>query len=210
MNTNIIYSLSLLLLNFSVESFAQLNINGGAKININGGTVASTIYVVINSPISTPIVTSGSTDGIITEAEYNRLQYNLATATTAITVPFMSSLLESFPLIVTPTSAGVGDGNILFSTTKAVTRATGYNNSVYKPSDITSMSTGVSAIDRFWIIDATGYTTKPAVTLSFTYIDDEWASNGGNTITESALKAQRYNNTPIVGKLTQPFLLLVQ
>jgi len=62
------------------------------------------------------------------------------------------------------------------------------------PTDIVAMNPGISAIDRFWIIDATGYATKPAVILNFTYIDAEWAPNGGNSITEASLKAQRYNN----------------
>ncbi len=49
-------------------------------------------------------------------------------------------------------------------------------------------------IDRFWIIDAQeGYTTKPAVTLDFTYIDAEWSTNGTNAIVEANLQAQRYN-----------------
>ena len=194
MNAKITLILALILLSFWHESFSQLNLSGGAKINISGGAIASEIYVVIDTPSSTPISTSGTTDGIIMESEYNRLQYNLGTATTAITVPFMSTLLESIPLTVSPTNAGVGSGNILFSSKIAATRATGFNNSLFKPSDVLAMNPGESAIDRFWIIDATNYTTKPAVTLSFTYIDAEWASNGGNTITEASLKAQRYNN----------------
>lgn len=181
---------------YSTKLQAQLSFNGGGKLVISGGTSGSTVFTVLNSPPATPIVTSGSTDGIIIEGEYNRLQYNLSTASTAITVPYMSSALESFPLIVTPTSAGVGTGNIRFSTTKATTRATGWDNTSYMPSDVVGMSGGSSTtLDRFWIIDANGYTTKPAVTLSFTYIDAEWATNGGNAITETALKAQRYNNS---------------
>jgi hypothetical protein len=205
MKIKLFLALLLLFLNFSQDTFAQLKLNGGGKINISGGTSSSTIFFVLNNPISTPLATSDPTDGIIMEAEYNRLQYNLGTATTAITVPYMSSLLESFPLTLNPTSAGVGSGQILFSTTKATTRSTGFDNSLYKPSDITTMSTGVSAIDRFWLIDATNYTTKPAVNLSFSYIDAEWATNGGNSINEAGLKAQRYNNEQNNWQVTTTF-----
>jgi hypothetical protein len=182
---------------------AQITLNGGIKIVISGGLVASPIFVVLDAPPATPITTSGTTDGIIMENEYNRLQYNLSTGTTAITVPYMSSALESMPVTVSSITGGTNAaGNIRFSTKKAATRSTGYDNSVYPPSDVTNLYSYVGGtnnsskvIDRFWIIDANGYGTKPAVTLSFTYIDAEWATNGGNSITEANLRAQRFNST---------------
>lgn len=181
------------------NTFSQIVLNGGAKIKINGGTSSNNIFVVLNTPPATPIVTSGATDGIIMEAEYNRLQYNLGIGLTAITVPYMSAALEQIPLTVTPNLPGVALGNIRFSGIVAATRATGFDNNNYRPSDVTNMgalpgitNNSAKTIDRFWIIDANGYTTKPAVTLSFTYIDAEWAANGGNTITEANLRAQRF------------------
>ena len=180
-------------------SFAQLVLNGGAKVVVNGGTSVNPIFVVLNVPTANPIITSGSTNGILLEDEYNRLQYNLSTGTTAITVPFMSSLLESFPFTLTPSAAGSGTGNIRFSSRRATTRASGFDNVSYVPSDVTNMAApGIAnnsnmTIDRFWIIDANGYTTKPSVTLDFTYIDAEWAANGGNIISEANLQAQRFN-----------------
>lgn len=199
---NKILHISLFFLLSIYNGFSQIHLKDGAKIRINGGTSSSPIFVVLNSPPATPIVTSGTGNGIIMEDEYNRLQYNLSNATTAITVPYMSLALESIPLTLTPTVAGSGAGNIRFSARVASSRATGFDNSLYRPSDVTNMAAlpnisnnSNKTIDRFWIIDANGYTTKPAVTLSFTYIDAEWASNGGNSITESELKAQRFNNT---------------
>jgi hypothetical protein len=191
-----------LFLFFSYNCFAQLYLNNGGKIYINGGTLSSPVFVVLNSPPSTPIVTNGTGNGIIMEDEYNRLQYNLGTATTSITVPYMSTALEAIPLTFSPTSAGSGSGNIRFSAKVPTTRLNGYDNISFLPSGVTNMSAlpnisnnSAKTIDRFWIIDANGYTTKPAVNLSFTYIDAEWASNGGNSITESELRAQRFNNT---------------
>jgi hypothetical protein len=194
-----IYHYQLLLVCFlSLHATSQIVMSGGARININGGTAGTPIFVVLDTPPATPI-TFGATDGIIMEAEYNRLQYNLGTGSTAITVPYMSTLLEQIPLVLTPSAAGTGAGNIRFSSIVAATRATGFDNNNYRPSDVTNMgalpgitNNSAKTIDRFWIIDANGYTTKPAVTLSFTYIDAEWAANGGNTITESNLRAQRF------------------
>ena len=69
------------------------------------------------------------------------------------------------------------------------------------PSDVANMgnisgsNNSAFVIDRFWLIDATNYTTKPTATFAFTYLDAEWAANGGNTITEANLGAQRFNST---------------
>lgn len=192
----------ILLILYNSDCFAQLYLNNGGKIRIEGGTSGNPIFVVLNSPPATPIVTNGSGNGIIMEAEFNHLQYNLGTAGTAITVPYMSLALEPIPLTLAPTAVGVGAGNIRFSAKVPPTRATGFDNSTYMPTDVTNMSAlpnvtnnSAKTIDRFWIIDANGYSTKPAVNLSFTYIDAEHATNGGNSITEANLRAQRFNST---------------
>lgn len=191
---------------------AQLVFSGGAKMNINGG-VSGTPTIVVLDPtgVATPITTSGATDGIISEKEYNQLQYNLSTGTTAITVPFLrNSDNSACGISVTGITAGTGSGNIRFSNhsplTVGLTTATGWNNVSFMPSIVTHMSQNTApgtngsdyAVDRFWVIDANGYTTKPAVTLGFTYIDDEYAANtnaGSNSITEANLGAQRFNTT---------------
>lgn len=191
--------------------FGQLVLKDGGVVKLNGGTSGSPIYFVLNAPPATPIatiVTAGNpANGIVMEAEYNILQYNLSTATTPITVPYLSNSLESIPLTLTPTSAGVGAGNIKFSSKVAPGRATGWDNTLYMPSDVTNMgSIGIAnnsskTIDRFWIIDANGYSTKPAVTLNFSYIDAEWAANsatGSNSINEANLLAQRFNSSPSI------------
>ncbi|HXC04430.1 MAG TPA: T9SS type A sorting domain-containing protein, partial [Bacteroidia bacterium] len=124
---------------------------------------------------------------------------------TAITIPYLSSALESFPLKVYSITAGIGGTSLNFSSKKAVTRSTGWDNAAYMPSDVLNMQ-GASAvpdnsafsIDRFWIIDPIGYTTKPSLTLDFTYINAEAAANtsgGSNTITLLNLQAQRWNTT---------------
>lgn len=192
--------ISIIIALLPLQLLSQIVFNGGAKIKISGGTVTNNIFCVLNPPASNPISISGTSDGIIMEDEYNRLQYNLGTTTNSIIVPYMSNLLEQITLTLTPQTAGVGAGNIRFSGKIAPVRATGYDNVFYMPSDVVNMGSIFNTnnsnmtIDRFWIIDANNYTTKPSVKLDFTYIDAEWAVNSGNAITESNLRAQRFNN----------------
>src|ERR1700741_2725403 len=116
----------------SLDSISQIVLNGGAKVVFSGGTSANNVFIVIN-PSTSPIQVSGTTDGIIMEAEYNRLQFNLGTTTQTISVPYMSTALEQIPLTLTPTAAGTGAGNIRFSSIAAGTRATGFDNNNYRP-----------------------------------------------------------------------------
>jgi len=49
-------------------------------------------------------------------------------------------------------------------------------------------------LDRFWIINAVGYGTKPQVTLDFNFVVAEGAANGGNTLNTSTIIAQNYDD----------------
>jgi type IX secretion system substrate protein len=49
-----------------------------------------------------------------------------------------------------------------------------------------------NTLDRFWVIDVNGYTPALTADISFKYLDAEWLG-GTNTITESALRAQRHD-----------------
>jgi hypothetical protein len=49
-----------------------------------------------------------------------------------------------------------------------------------------------NTLDRFWIVDVSGYNSTLTADVSFTYRDTEW-NTGTNTITESTLRAQRHD-----------------
>ena len=66
--------LFILLTCYLQSAYAQVVINGGGKIRLDGGTASSPAYLVLNNSPAIPITASGANDGIITEAEYNRLQ----------------------------------------------------------------------------------------------------------------------------------------
>ena len=154
------------------------------------------IELVINNSAANAITTLGTGGNIISESEFNRVKWNIGTATGIYTVPFTKSLTNKIPFTINITTAGVGIGSILFSTYSGST----WDNSLYMPSDVANMgnisgsNNSAYVIDRFWLIDATNYTTKPTATFAFTYLDAEWAANGGNTITEANLGAQRFNS----------------
>ncbi len=149
--------------------------------------------------MSNAITSSGAGGNIISESETNRIKWNIGTNTGSYVVPFAKSSGNKIPLTLSITTAGVGSGYVLFSTYGGST----WDNNTYKPVGVTHMNSLLSGgtannsqyvIDRFWIIDAQGYTTKPTVSITFTYLDAEWSASG-NTITEANLLAQRFNTS---------------
>jgi hypothetical protein len=163
----------------------RLVLNGGT-INLNQGA-----YLVLDNSASNAITRSSGY--IISEGENNRIKWNIGTTTGTYTIPWGYSS-SYIPLTFTK-AAGSGGGYFLFSTYH-----TGSNN-------ISQLPTGVSHIngasgsdnslfvsDRFWQINAQGYTAKPALSnVVFTYLDSE--NNSPNTISEGLLRAKRYNST---------------
>lgn len=92
-------------------------------------------------------------------------------------------------------------------------------NTGYLPTGVTNFvnnngtNNSAQVIDRFWRIEPTNYSTKPALSnLIFTYRDPEW-SVASNSIIESNLIAQRYNSTLndwddfMPGTVTTPLLI---
>jgi hypothetical protein len=170
---------------------------GRLTFNNNSYVVIKTAYVVLANPNSNAIVLYGTGGNIITEAEVNRLRWLIGTSTGTYTTPFTKSVGNKIPFSINITSAGVGAGSFFdFST-----YSTNVNNITY-PTGVTHMNrlfsggvaNALNVTDRFWIVNAQNYTTKPASTLSFTYLDAE-NTPPGNTLVENNLKAQRWSTT---------------
>jgi hypothetical protein len=182
---------------FASSSLAQTRVifNNDAYMVIGNNT-----YVVLDNGNINAITEAGTGGRIITEAETNRIRWNISNNSGTYTVPFYDDdNAQEIPFSLTITAPGTAGAtnSIDFSTYDN----TSWDNSVYMPSGVTNMSSAIGGpnnsskvIDRFWIINANGYATKPTVTLSFTYIDNEF-STAGNIITEGNLKAQRWSNT---------------
>jgi hypothetical protein len=211
----------ILLFFFSFTSQAQLVLNNGIIINVNGGVsnVASS-SLVLNNPPATPITragTSTATGGIMLESEWNRIVYYLSNGTTAITVPYVSNATGSwvqFPLAFKNVTAGANTGGqtgaIRFSSKHSGTIGTGWDNTAYMPTQVGNMygtscgpgNNSANVVDRFWVIEPVYYSTRPAMTLDFTYIMSETDVNGGNTAgLASLLQPQRFDTLNPTGAI---------
>jgi hypothetical protein len=179
-----------------VAAQGRLNLNNNAFIRINGGSLSTTAYLVIDNNASNAISTLGTGGNIVSEGEYNKVKWRIGTSTNSYTVPLTDASANKIPLAVSVTDAGVGtNGNILFSTIPGAN----FDNSTYLPSDVTDVNrlgsnNSSKVVDRFWIIDPQNFTSKPDVTLSFTYVDAE-VTQIGNNITPANLQAQRFSSS---------------
>ena len=146
--------------------------------------------IIVSNPSVNPIRKSGPTGGIWTSSENEKVIVDVSNLTGQFNIPFVSSTGNTIGFNYLITSAGSSNGRILFSTYE-----TGNNNLPF-PTGVTNVGyNGVDnsalVIDRFWLIDVNGYSTKPQGTYTFTYDDNDLI---GNTINESGLFMQRWND----------------
>jgi hypothetical protein len=178
-----------ILLSFSSFGQARLVINGGI-ISINNGAA-----LVIDNPDNDAITTTG-VGYIFSEAANNRVIWSVGEGGAgAYLVPF-GNASGKLPLQFNA-SSGSANGRIEFSTYRTAT----WKNSDYLPPGVTNVNGGggdnsAKLVDRFWQINPQGYVIKPTLTnVIFTYADIEL--NAPNTITESNLVTQRWNNASL-------------
>jgi len=178
---------------------AQLVMTGPYYMVMAGGTQSNPTSLVLTNSSTSGITTSG-TSWIVSENEFNQVDWNIGTNTGAYVVPFGYSNTAYMPLTFNVGTAGTGNGVVKFATY----HGSSWDNASYKPSDVTSMGDygaadySVNMIDRFWIVDAnTGYSTKPGASLIFTYINSGGSSESAtpNYIVNAALIAQRFNSS---------------
>ena len=187
--------------------FLSLQIFSQGRLVMNNDpylVIANSAYVVIDNSNANALTQIGTGGRIISEAETNRLRWNVSNATGTYVVPFydndavpVNTPTNEIPVTVTITTGGTAaaTNRIDFSTYDG-----GTDNATYMPTGVTNMANAtvpsannsLQVTDRFWILDA-NHATKPDVTLSFTYIDAENAAP--NTLAEANLKAQRWNST---------------
>ena len=189
------------LLLFPFIAPAQVVINN-TYIKLNGGTGGNPIILVVTN--SNPALGITNTNGwIISEDEFNMVQWNIGTATGTYVVPFGYSTANYIPLSYRVSNAGTGAGVVKFATYH-----TAALNSADEPSDVTNLTPFIlpgdpsntddsyKIVDRFYTVDDSLYTTVPTVgNITFSYISN--AANAEvaapNNITQSRLLAQRFN-----------------
>ena len=184
---------------------SRLVMSNDAFLVLGSTSNTNPAFLIIDNEDANALSTATGGGNIITQRENTVVQWNIGTNTGNYTVPFSTaetatnSTTENIPLSVNITAAGSGSGNIQFSSYTDNNSTDNYKISDYKPSDVGNVDRNGSdnsahVVNRWWIIDADGYTTKPAVTLGFTYDEDE-VSSTGNSIVESVIFTQRWNST---------------
>lgn len=177
---------------FSVLAFSQARmvINDNAYLVIDNAA-----YLVIDNSATNALAVAGTGGNIKSEAETDRIKWNIAATTGTYTIPWTTNTGVKIPLSINKTTAGVGAGNFLLSTWETADMNTPWPSAVLNmwSSVIPATDGSLEVIDRFWHINALSYGTKPSVTLSFGYNDAANEMIGTNTITEANLQAQRFN-----------------
>ncbi len=202
-------SISLFLSALLVFSQGRLVLNNGAYMVMQNG-----VYLVVDNPNANAITELGAGGNIVSENENNKVRWNIGTATGTYTIPFADNAGSGVAFGDNAQTVDAGDkiaysftigtpgvgaaGYIDFSTFDGAT----WDNQTYMPSMVTHMGQLIApnavnhseyAIDRFWVINAQGYTTKPSGFHTFTYIDNELTATG-NVLAEVNLGAQRFND----------------
>ncbi len=169
----------------------QLILNNDGFIVLKSDT-----YLVVENDSSNAISSVGTGGNIISESESARIKWMVGSKTGSYVFPLTAPTHTKIPLTLNINQAGTGNGQIVVSSW------TGghWNNELYKPSTVSSMAApGISnnsenVIDRFWIVDAVDFTTKPSGKMIFAY-DDVERTTTGNSILPGTLSAQRHNDT---------------
>lgn len=185
-NMKKILILTFLLISFIGNAQIIVKIQNGTFINLD-----NSYKIIISDPSVNPIQKTGTSGGIWTPSQNEKVIVDVSNLTGQFNIPFVSSLGNTIPFDYTITTAGNSTGRILFTTYETgndnLPYPTGVTNVGFNGFDNSSM-----VIDRFWIIDAQGYSTKPKGTYTFTYDDNDLT---GNTIYEPGLFMQRWNGS---------------
>lgn len=185
-----------------VIASAQLVMTNNYYVVLSGGTQSHPTSFVLTNPTPGAITNTGS-GWIVSENEFNQVDWNIGTNTGKYIVPFGYGTSDYLPVTCDITTAGIGNGSIRFATY----HGSSWDNSTYEPSDVSDMTDfgafnySNNAVDRFWILDASpSYTTKPTPDITLTYIRGGAGAEtvSPNYIVEKSLIAQRFNSTGTV------------
>lgn len=174
-------------------SQGRLVLQGNAWIVIDNAAA-----VVLENPATNAITLGPGGGNIRSEAENDRLVWRIGTGIGNYIIPWTTGTGVQIPLVMTLTTPGAGAGSFVLSTHTDFDAVNNWDNFDYRPSDVTNMgglsiaNNSASAIDRFWRIEGSGYTTLPQATLNFAYNDAERTAPG-NTIPAGTLRAQRFS-----------------
>jgi hypothetical protein len=176
-----------LLSNAATRSAGVLTVNG--VLDLNGNT-----FTVKNAATS-GISATGYVLSELTNTN-SKIAWNIGNGTGAYVFPFGTQAGNLIPFTFDVTTAGVeiGAGNVTISTYPTANNNTPYISGVaHMDFEVSGLDGTDATLDRWWLIDANNYTTKPVSTMIFKYADDDLTGN--NSLAETNLKAQRWNGS---------------
>lgn len=185
-------------------SQSRVVINNDAYITMSGGTAGTPIYLVVDNANTNAITTAGTGGNIVSEGEFNKVRWRIGTSTGSYTMPYYSQLNAAgmkIPYTLNITGAGVGGTHIDFSTYRTSGLGSGANAPLpsmvahFLDAGTATVNNELFVVDRFWMVDATGYGTRPTTSMTIQYDNSAAEIASGNSLTESNLVAQRYNST---------------
>jgi len=167
---------------------------GNAYIRLNG-TSTNPNYLVVGNSNTNAIARTGN-GSIISEGEYNRLLWKIDDQTGNYLIP-LGTISSYIPMTYQITAAGSSPGALLVATYPSASDNTPYPTGVTNTSaDIgngTYEGRSATTADRYWVMQSTGWTSKPTSSLTFYYNDNDIASP--NNINELDLGAQFWDES---------------
>lgn len=181
---------------------------------MDAGPSDNGVFLVVENPNNNALMPPAGVPGnanyfrIVSEDENNIVRWFIGSGTGNHQVPFSSttgtSVRTYFTLPAGCQGTSAGNSYVDFATYRTassnnapfpsdVNHLTNLNTATASPGTQANDANALNTIDRFWIIDATGYTTNPCPNLFFAY--DANDGQVPNTITTNALMIQRFNPT---------------
>jgi hypothetical protein len=147
-------------------------------INLSGGIQTNPIFITLSNPASTAISTSNG-GMVLSEGQYNILKWNIADQIGDYVVPFCNQSSQYIPINLKVTGSGSSNGYINFSTyaTSADNLPLPIGVSTIAHVDTLLPEDGALLLDRFWIIDADSYSSKPTGSLELNYSTDDFSED---------------------------------
>ena len=153
---------------------------GTTRLLLNGQTLT-----LNNSAPTALSVTTGGLESLVSSTP-GKLVWVLGTATGTYNVPVGTST-SAVPMQAVISAAGTGAGGSL----SFASYATPPSNLPYPAGVNQAPRQATAALDRYWLVEAAGYTTPPTATLTLNYLDTDVAAP--NTFNESSLRLLRWD-----------------
>jgi len=161
---------------------------GRLRLNSNTLTLESNAPGAILTTFNGSII-SETTDG------KSKVQWNVGNNIGNFRIPFVTNTGAPvfFTLGITAPGTQTGIGDFTVSTFATDNNNLPFPEGVTNLEDLTGADVSLTAVDRYWQIDANNYTTNPTADIIFRYSDAE--IGGTNTINEAGLLPFRWNGS---------------